>query len=195
MKKMCALLLICMGFFSIQSAHAGLIGESIIFTVYYNILPDPNGPYPNTTGTGSTEEATIESPSTSYFGITIDDTTIKIMPGYDVFMMPTVLGAAYTIQASDGSLPELDWATFAATYPNVDLSQDLTELENGFVLGVDNPLGYSSNFVFSISVLGAGDGTVAVPEPPMIGILAIGLIGFIHSRRQKHSDRHPHSPA
>jgi hypothetical protein len=56
------------------------------------------------------------------------------------------------------------------------------------MLYIANRFSYPSDFVLSINILGALDGTVAVPEPPMIGILAIGLLAFIRDRRQKQSN-------
>jgi hypothetical protein len=187
--KMVALLLICMTFLFCQSAHAGLIGAEVNFMVTYNPGPNPDG----VTQLYAQETLTIQSPSTSIFGITVDDTSIKIRPGDNSEIPSTVQGAYYGIEIINGPLPELDWVKFATTYPDINLSenlilQDPTAFPNGFMLYIANRFSYPSDFVLSINILDARDGTVAVPEPPMIGILAIGLLAFIRSRRQKQSN-------
>jgi hypothetical protein len=157
--------------------------------VTYNPGPNPDG----VTQLYSQQTTIIQSPSTSNFGITVDDTSIKIRPGDNSEIPSTVQDAYYGIEIINAPLPELDWVKFSATYPNINLSenlilQDPIAFPNGFMLYIANRFSYPSDFVLSINILGALDGTVAVPEPPMIGILAIGLLAFIRDRRQKQSN-------
>lgn len=184
--KLFTLLFSCMAFLSGQPANAGLIGKEVNFIVIYN------------TGSFSrvrTEQTlTIQSPYTSNFGITVDDTSIKIAPRDNSEIPSTVQGAFYGIELVNDPLPELDWMKFAETYPNFNLSENLIlqvpiEIPNGFFLYIDNRSSFSSDFAYYISILGANDGTVAVPEPPIIGALLIGLLALIRSRRQTQSSK------
>lgn len=194
--RMFALLLSCIAFLSCQSVHAGLLGEQLSIRYdYFSIDGDGYQIVNYESGL-----LTVESPSSSKFGVIVDDLTITIKPSsYLDFSIP-ITDLRYTIDAFDGLLPALDWATFATTFPNFDLDSRVINSKAGFSVNFSG-LPVNQDYTFSVSILGTtlpgnpGGGTVAVPEPPVIGMLAIGLLAFIRSRRQTQTDMHSRSQA
>jgi hypothetical protein len=176
----------CTAFLFCQSAYAGLIGETLDISYTAQLFTAPGVP---SLPTGKSGALTVGATASSLFGVTVDDTTITIAPLS--YIRVYVFDWVYTIRARDGLLPKFDWAALAATYPGFNLNEGLMESSNGFTVKVD-PFLYSQ-LGLSVSLLSADSSKV--PKPPMSGILAIGLIAFIRSRRHTKSNRRSHVPS
>ena len=175
-----------MTFLPFHFAHAGLVGKEI--GISYDGSTNSEG---GLTGAFDSTTLIVQEPFSSAFGVVVDNSTIKFAP-IDYFGSLEDFDAfSYTVRATDDSLSELDWTTLATTFPNFNADDRIIKYEDGFTLNLTG-LPLNNNYVLSISTFNV---PVAVPEPPMTGLMLIGLLAFLGYRRQTGPSIRRHSPA